>query len=83
MVIYFFSLFHLRIYELAADLRLYFGAGEKKDLEARLREMIPLSEVAAKLKQIEDSERDHMAELEERKEAFVKRILSVTRLNMT
>ena len=72
MVTYFSSLFPLRIYELAADLRLYFGAGERKDLEARLRETIPLTEVAAKLKQIEDSDRVHMAELEERKEAFVK-----------
>ena len=63
---------HPRIYELATDLRLYFGSGEKKDLEARLRDMIPLSEVATKLKEIEDSDRVHMAELEERKEAFVK-----------
>ena len=72
MVIYFSSLIHLRIFDLAADIRLYLGADEKKDLEARLREMIPLSEVAAKLKQIEDSERDHLAELEARKEAFTK-----------
>ena len=63
---------HPRIYELATDLRLYFGPGEKKDLEARLRDMIPLTEVATKLKEIEDSDRVHMAELEERKEAFVK-----------
>ena len=72
MVIYFSSLIHLRIYELAADIRLYLGADEKKDLEARLREMIPLAEVAAKLKEIEDSEKDHLAELEARKEAFTK-----------
>ena len=72
MVIYFSSLIHLRLFEQAADIRLYFGVGEKKDLEARLRDMIPLSEVASKMKQLEDSERNHMAELEARKEAFIK-----------
>ena len=34
--------------------------------------MIPLSEVATKLKEIEDAEKDHLAELEARKEAFTK-----------
>ena len=50
MVIYFSSLVRLWIYELAANIRLYLGADEKKDLEARLKGMIPLSEVSAKLK---------------------------------
>ena len=36
--------------------------------------MIPLSEVATKLKEIEDAEKDHLAELEVRKEAFTKQI---------
>ena len=72
MVIYFSSLVHFRIFELAADICLYLGADEKKGLEARLREMIPLSEVATKLKEIEDAEKDHLAELEARKEAFAK-----------
>ena len=34
--------------------------------------MIPLSEVATKLKEIEESEKGHLAELEARKEAFTK-----------
>ena len=72
MVIYFSSLVHLRIYELAADIRLYLDAGEKKDLEARLQGMIPLSEVAIKLKEIEDAEKNRLAELEAQKEAFTK-----------
>ena len=72
MVIYFSSLIHLRIYELAADIRPYFGPEEKNDLEARLQGMIPLSEVATKLKEIEDAEKDHLAELEAQKEAFAK-----------
>ena len=69
---HFSSLVHLRIRELPADIRLYLGPEEKKDLEARLQGMIPLSEVSAKLKEMEDEAKNRLTELEQKKEAFIK-----------